>query len=66
MNPSSSSNLVPTTMQSFTSVNASKYALPMSAPHMSRLLSFPKFFKKLLQNRYFQLVQELDGHLPLI
>ena len=40
--PSSSWNSGPATMMSFSSVNASSYSFPISAPHSSRLLSLPR------------------------
>ena len=40
--PSSSWNSGPATMKSFSSVNASRYAFPISAHHSSRLLSLPR------------------------
>ena len=40
--PSSSWNSGPATMWSFSSVNASRYAFLISAPHSSRLLSLPR------------------------
>ena len=42
MYPSSSWNSGPATMYSFSLVNASRYAFPISAPHSSRLLSLPR------------------------
>ena len=71
--PCSSSNYGPATMYNFSFAVASRYAFQMSAPQTSMLFNFClgilivlRILLRQLQNRCYQMDQELGDHLLLV